>query len=108
MSTIHTFCPSCAAPVSLEPAEVLVLPGTDAAGSGTYLFLCTACERVAAKPASPANLALLATAGADADRRYASEPPAAAPPFTCDDLLDFHLLLATDDRVVPLFPDAGR
>jgi hypothetical protein len=108
MSTIHTFCPRCAAPVSLGPAEVLVLPGTDASGSGTYLFLCTACGQVAAKPAGPANLALLAAAGAAADRPQAPEPPVGAPPFTCDDLLDFHLLLATDDRLVPLLPDAGR
>lgn len=104
MSTIHTACPLCTSPVDLEPAEVLMLTDPDPSASGTYLFQCAACHQVIVKPASPANVALLATAGVTV-----GEPAAPrARPFTHNDLLDFHMLLAPGDRLIPLVLDAKR
>jgi hypothetical protein len=98
MSTIHTVCPLCTLPVDLEPAEILLLTDPDPSASGTYLFQCAACQQVIVKPASPANVALLVTAGVTV-----GEPGApAARPFTRNDLLDFHMLLASGDRLIPL------
>ena len=108
MPAIQTFCPQCAAPLILEPAELLVLTDTNPSASGTYLFRCAGCEQVIVRRASPKNLALLARAGATTGP---PRPPAARPdagPFTRDDLLDFHMLLASGDRLIPLVLGADR
>ena len=107
MSTIQTNCPHCSSTVGLEPAEVLVLTSADPSGSGTYLFQCAVCEQVVVKPASPASLALLATAGAIAGQPATPARPNARP-FTRDDLLDFHLLLASGDRLISLIAGSER
>ena len=108
MPAIQTFCPHCAAPLILEPAELLVLVDINPSASGTYLFRCAGCEPVIVRRASPKNLALLARAGATngPPRTPAARPGAG--PFTRDDLLDFHMLLASGDRLIPLILDADR
>jgi hypothetical protein len=108
MPAIETFCPQCAAPLILEPAELLVLVDTNRSASGTYLFRCADCEQVIVRRASPENLALLARAGATTGPPRPPAARAGAGPFTRDDLLDFHMLLASGDRLIPLVLSADR
>ena len=63
---------------------------------------------VVVKPASPASLALLATAGAIAGQPATPTARPHARPFARDDLLDFRLLLASGDRLIPLIVGSGR
>jgi hypothetical protein len=110
MSTIRATCPTCARPVDLEPAQVLLLTRPEPAASGTYLFSCVACEQVVVKPARSADVALLVEAGVIRTRPSSQPAAPAGPsghqwqarPFTRDDLLDFHLLLNTDDWLARL------
>jgi hypothetical protein len=102
MSTVQTHCTICTAPVDLEPAEVLVLTGTEPSATGTFLFQCAVCQQVIVKSASPANLALLAAAGATVGEPGAPATRPNGRPFTRNDLLDFHMLLASGDRLIPL------
>lgn len=101
MSTIQAICPSCGSSVRLEPNALLLLAG-DAATTGTYLFCCDGCGQVAAKPARPSDIVLLATVGVR-DHTTRRAGPQAAPsqgperPFTADDIIDFHQLLDGDD-----------
>ena len=102
MTNIRVTCQSCGVVAQIRPAQVLLL--TDAAETrGTYLFLCPVCERLTVRFAEPAELRLLADAGVLAgatdgettDVRPGSRPESGRP-FTPDDVLDFHFLLATD------------
>jgi hypothetical protein len=110
MSTIRVICPVCTAPVELRPAGLLLLAESATAASGTCVFSCDTCGRVAAQRVRPPEIAVLASAGArleaSADRPGA--PPARSRPgrpFTPDDLLDFHQLLAGDDPLARLMGD---
>jgi hypothetical protein len=109
MSTIRATCPTCVRPVDLEPAQLLLIP-PDTAGSGTYLFVCPTCDQLAVRPARPVDITLLLGAGVVPAPRTGEPTTPAGPcghqphaaPFNCDDLLDFHLLLNTDDWLARL------
>jgi len=109
MATIRATCPTCIRPVDLAPAQVLLLTRPDATGFGTYLYLCTTCDQVAVKPARPADITLLVSAGVVPAPRTRQPTTPAGPsghppqirPLTHDDLLDFHILLDTWSRAWP-------
>ena len=69
-------CPTCAALAVLPAPAVLEL-------AGAVLFWCRSCRHVveAVKPDAPAGH---------------PEAPPPGPPLRCDDLLELHLLLATE------------
>ena len=102
MTNIRVTCQSCGVVAQIRPAQVLLV--TDAAETrGTYLFLCPVCERLTVRFAEAAELRLLADASVPAggtDRPTTDvrsrTGPHAEPPFTPDDVLDFHFLLVTD------------
>jgi predicted RNA-binding Zn-ribbon protein involved in translation (DUF1610 family) len=111
MATIRAACPTCG-DVKLRSRDltVRVCADTDA---GMYSFACPRCGASVARDASPRILALLVSAGV---RTEVWHPPAElaehpdGPPFTADDLLDFHLLLAKDgwfDRLAEAVGDPG-
>ena len=97
MYDIRVTCQSCEAWTVIRPDRILLLadPGRDA---GDYLFLCPMCERLTVRSASPADVRLLLGAGVpDARAVGRSAHVGDWPTFTRDDLLDFHLLLETDE-----------
>lgn len=55
-----------------------------------YFFRCPCCEQPISRPASARILRILRAAGAP-------DKTPEAPPFTSDDLLDFHLALERED-----------
>jgi hypothetical protein len=112
MTTIRTTCPRCGE-VDMTPAAIL-LSVRDETGEGCYRFLCPTCLDPVEKPADRKIVALLISAGVDfADTvgtdLYDDEPTEApaeqsgprysGPPFTMDDLLDFHMLLQDDKEL---------
>jgi hypothetical protein len=71
-------------------------------GAGAYRFRCPTCATAAVHEASPAICALLREAGCEEETWHlpaelSERPDGPAPAFTTDDLLDFHLLLQSDD-----------
>ncbi len=86
-------------------------------GEGTYSFVCPMCENLVHKSADPEVVALLRTAGVETavtgteprvthmehPSRLAHEPP----PFTLDDLIDFHFLLSREDWFSLLVSSSG-
>lgn len=70
-------------------------------GEGAYSFVCPLCEEVVQKSADRKIVELLRTAGVETAVAGSSQHPSRwrpePPPFTLDDLIDFHFLLAGDD-----------
>ncbi len=102
MTNIRVTCQSCGAVALLRPAQILLLAEPDGA-SGDYLFGCPMCQCLTSKSAEALELQVLISAGV-ADARGGDQPDTVRPrqaadtrPFTSDDLLDFHFLLAEDD-----------
>jgi len=103
MTTIRTTCPRCGE-VDLIPDDIelhiLRMEGSIATGS-TYVFACPTCEGVVRKPADARIAGLLTSGGVrvagdrQVDVRHPERPPVGAP-FTLDDVIDFHRLLASD------------
>jgi hypothetical protein len=115
MATIRLTCRPCGAAVLLSPPQVLLLhTGSDT--SDAYVFFCPSCARGTVNSAGPAETLLLLAAGVavgGGDGRAAADfstnlfhPPGKAPPFTPDDILTFHLLLAGEDWL-PRLVDMG-
>ncbi|HWO71173.1 MAG TPA: hypothetical protein VNP94_10535 [Actinomycetota bacterium] len=115
MTTIRTTCPRCGE-VDMGP-EAIVLSVRQNGREGTYRFTCPVCFDDVEKRADRKIVALLVSAGVDVTgpgpgpSRTASlfdvedEDPrdrAEAPPFTVDDLIDFHFRLQ-DDRYIQEF-----
>jgi hypothetical protein len=123
MTTIRTTCPRCGE-VDMGPGAILlsVTPGVSA---GSYRFVCPVCLDPVEKPADRRIVALLVSAGVDVkeptrglaeaaegsggdpslfdDRdRIGSEDRSTSPPFTIDDVIQFHFLLR-DDRLLEEF-----
>ena len=103
MTYIRVTCQCCGAGALVRPAQVLLLADPDQT-SGVYLFQCSRCERLTVRFAEAGDVQLLiaagASAGEDEGQTTGGQPAVRAearPPFTPDDLLYFHLLLADDD-----------
>lgn len=78
---------------------LMVQPGT---GEGTYSFACPGCEEVVQKRADRKIVELLRTAGVETTVTRSASGRAApkrqeTPPFTLEDVIDLHFLLARDD-----------
>lgn len=96
MTTITALCSSCSGTARLTGAEVGVR--TDTSGSAQLSFLCLRCEVVSTAALTADQCAQLEAAGVGVERAARPHPehPHAGPALTRDDLLDLHLLLATD------------
>lgn len=110
MTTIRTTCPECGE-VDMSP-EAILLSIRERSGEGSYRFSCPTCLHTIEKPADRKVAALLLSAGVEvADLAHphpqeaAPEPPpleirSPGPPFTVDDLITFHFLLADDAQLL--------
>ena len=86
-------------------AEAIALAVREETGEGTYSFVCPSCRTSVEKRADRKVVMLLLSAGVqvenveDAAGEAAEQPfdRPEGPAFTKDDLLDFHLLLASED-----------
>lgn len=93
--------------------EAILLSLRDRSGEGSYRFSCPHCLDTIEKPADRKVAALLLSAGVELAEGRAGEPQAElfdgleeasfgprpeGPPFTVDDLINFHFLLQDDDR----------
>lgn len=115
MTTIRTTCPRCGE-VDMGPESILLLVA-QGGREGTYRFTCPTCMDAVEKRADRKIVALLVSAGVDvAGRgRTATEelfddvpdetpvdprgPLPAGPPFTIDDVIDFHFQLQDDSYI---------
>jgi hypothetical protein len=92
-SSIRTVCPeSDCGEVKLGVRAVTLIIDSPSR-SGSYAFTCPNCGQRRVKPADERVIELLLIAGVEP--QSATTP--VDPPFTPDDLLAFHELLATDD-----------
>lgn len=98
VTTIRANCPSCG-DVQLTPRDLTVRVCADDE-HGSYVFHCPVCELAVAKDANQRIVDLLISSGVRLEvwRRPAELSELhAGPPISADDLLDFHLLLRSDD-----------
>jgi predicted RNA-binding Zn-ribbon protein involved in translation (DUF1610 family) len=108
MTVIRANCPTCGE-VDMGPDEVRLTLVRGGRGS-SYEFTCPNCQDDIRKPADRRTVAILVSAGVDATTsdlpRFGAtdgvdlEPMGSVcddPPFTIDDVIDFHFLLL-DDR----------
>jgi hypothetical protein len=117
MTTIRTTCPQCGE-VDMSPESIL-LSIRDRAGEGSYRFSCPGCRGDVQKPADRKVVALLLSAGVELDEgeteqgtfedigvatEHAPEQRPGGPPFTADDLIEFHFLLGDDQQLSRAFP----
>jgi len=88
MATVIVSCPSCGKQLNLQPTE-LVLHSQHK----LYSFWCSGCNATITKPTDRriANLLLAAGVQEDSYPELIDDPD--APPFTEDDLIDFHFEL---------------
>ena len=101
MATIRASCPDCG-DVELTTDDVSVRVCT-ADNQGTYLFRCPECSMTVVKPAEPRTVDLLVASGVSyttwSPPLELREPRGDGDPFSHDDLLDFHDLLADEARM---------
>ena len=98
MATIRASCTDCG-DVELTTADVQVRVCREDA-SGEYSFRCPTCRMTVVKAAESRTIDLLVASGVQLSTwslpaELAERPDGA--PITHDDLLDFHVLLNTDD-----------
>lgn len=105
MATIRTNCPACGE-VSLTPADIQLHADVEGGAVSSYAFSCPDCLLLVHKQADERAVRLLTSAGV-ACTVVGTDGPA-APPFTYDDLLDFHALLRTDGWFDDLLQRPGR
>jgi len=96
---VNVECPDCGASrISVRELTVSVCVDDE---RSSYCFRCPTCGRANAHQLDPQAVSLLVVHGARLQRwrlpAELGEPHAVDPPFTPDDLLDFHLLLQTAD-----------
>lgn len=92
MTTIRAVCPTCGeVDLTADDIELRVSP----AGS-TYGFECPGCAYPVRKPADERVVQLLISGGVKPELEAASDD---APPFTHDDLLDFHFELESAEAL---------
>jgi hypothetical protein len=98
MARIKAECPGCG-PVRMRPDSVVLRVCRDD-GVVTYRFVCPTCDEIVDHAAGPRVYGLLQEVGVRTEvwswPAELNERPD-GPPFTHDDLLDFHQLLAGDD-----------
>jgi predicted RNA-binding Zn-ribbon protein involved in translation (DUF1610 family) len=108
MTSIRTNCPRCGE-VEME-ASLVLLTIHGSSGEGTYSFVCPVCEEVIEKPADRKIVTLLRSAGVETTNGPAwsevDEARPDGPPFTLDDVIDFHFLLRRDDWLARLMASA--
>ena len=96
MSLLRTNCPTCTAPQTLEPENVILHVGDD--GKGRDVFECDSCHVLLSRGLANGSLETLVSAGATLlqihDREGSLPPP--PPALTLDDLLELHQLLNTN------------
>jgi hypothetical protein len=99
MTSIRTKCPHCGE-VEMQARGVL-LTVEPVSGEGTYTFVCPLCDQVVEKPADRRIASLLMSIGVEVEEREAAtvdvEVKPEGPPFTLDDMIDFHFLLDQED-----------
>ena len=107
MATIRASCPDCG-DVELTTADMTVRVCADD-NRGAYAFRCPACEMAVTKAAEPRIVDLLVSSGVALQTwQLPSELFEARPvgePFSHDDLLAFHELLADDAWLAELAQD---
>jgi hypothetical protein len=109
MTTIRTRCPSCGEVDMLADDISLTL---EASGDrGEYGFVCPSCSDEVSKPANRKTVALLIAAGVEPSVGDVAttpreelpiddrSPDPSAAPFTFDDVIAFHYLLADEMAV---------
>jgi predicted RNA-binding Zn-ribbon protein involved in translation (DUF1610 family) len=108
MTSIRTNCPRCGE-VEMR-ADVILLTVEPSSGEGTYSFVCPSCEDLVEKPADRKIVSLLRSVGVDVAEGSAPKPIRDSrpdgPPFTLDDVIDFHFLLSSEDWVEHLMASA--
>ena len=97
MTSIKATCPRCGE-VDLTPDDIVLSVSTTGDGS-TYSFDCHGCNNRISKPADSRIVQLLISGGVKANMVKHERHAPADPPFTYDDLLDFHMMLEDDDAV---------
>ncbi|MGH2722339.1 MAG: hypothetical protein ACRDJO_12175 [Actinomycetota bacterium] len=98
---IRLGCPRCG-DVELGVHDVHLEIALAAPGVSRYRFGCPGCGAQVARPATPRILLILKAHGVAA-RAPDAPPDPLAPAFTLDDVLDFHLRLATREPSDELF-----
>ena len=110
MTIFKATCPTCGE-VDLKPEE-FTLRMPVGAGDNIYTFTCPICSASVSKPADARVVQLLISAGVrpefvDSSAGAGTESDRSAlPPFTYDDLLDFHLQLENDYVVEQMLKSA--
>jgi hypothetical protein len=107
MTTIRATCPQCGE-VEMDARSIL-LQVEQESGEGSYSFDCPTCELPVEKPADRKIVLLLMSAGVEvmeAQEIPSPETRPEGPPFTSDDLIDFHFLLQQTDWFEQLVADA--
>jgi hypothetical protein len=95
MTSIKATCPRCGE-VDLTPDDIVLSVSTSGDGS-TYSFECAGCNNRISKPADSRIVQLLISGGVKANMVKPERHVPADPPFTYDDLLDFHMMLENED-----------
>jgi predicted RNA-binding Zn-ribbon protein involved in translation (DUF1610 family) len=118
MTTIRTTCPRCGE-VDMGP-EAIALSVRSNGREGSYRFTCPNCSDDVEKRADRKIVALLVSAGVDIDRSLdegaspelfdddgVAPPVATGPPFTIDDVIEFHFLLEDDSSIREFLASSG-
>jgi hypothetical protein len=108
MPTVRASCPECG---DVEfPSERVRARVCYDTGEGSYTFTCPECQAQVDKPAENRVLYLLAGAGVHIEtwRRPGVQAPTNAVPFTFDDLIAFHDLLADDSALEAFMVQSRR
>jgi len=107
MATIRASCPDCG-DVELTTADMTVRVCAED-NRGAYAFRCPACAMAVTKSAEPRIVDLLVSSGVALEvwqlPAELHEPRPAGEPFSHDDLLSFHELLADDRWLAELCQD---
>jgi hypothetical protein len=117
MTTIRTTCPRCGE-VDMGP-EAISLSVRSNGREGSYRFTCPSCADGVEKRADRKIVALLVSAGVDLDRPDADDAPTGelfddvfgprptGPPFSSDDVIEFHYLLQDDAYIREFLTSSG-
>jgi hypothetical protein len=117
MTTIRTTCPRCGE-VDMGP-EAIFLSVRSNGREGSYRFTCPSCADDVEKRADRKIVALLVSAGVDLDRPVDEPTPELfdddlafserphGPPFTADDVIEFHYLLEDETYIRDFLAKSG-